>query len=77
MVEKTVEQDYKRYVVRSISEHVIGGVHTCYDIDTAIYAAKQLAVKTGTYYEIVEEQVHEKPIRYVDYHGNEAEELGF
>ena len=77
MVEKSVEQDYKRYVVRSISERVIGGVYTCYDMDEALSMAKQLAVNTGTHCEIIEEQIHHKPIKYVDYHGNEVKEFGF
>lgn len=71
IIKESKEEKFKRYVIRPLSDIVIGGMHTYYDLGLAESEAKDRAKETGVYYEVIEEEVHSRHLKSFDYNGKE------
>lgn len=74
LLEKTKEESYTRYKIRPLSDVVIDGERTFYSLVAAEDVAKYWANGTGSYYEIIQEEVHTKSLKVISQDGNEVKE---
>ena len=65
LIERTKEETYIRYRIRPLSNAVIGAEETFDKLSMAEFKAKFWAHTTGSYYEIIEEEVHAKSIKVI------------
>ena len=65
LIERTKEETYVRYRIRPLSNAVIGAEKTFNKLRTAELNAMYWAHETGSYYEIIEEEVHAKSIKVI------------
>ena len=65
LIGRTKEETYIRYRIRPLSNAVIGGEKTFNKLRTAELNAMYWAHETGSYYEIIEEEVHPKSLKVI------------
>ena len=65
LLEKTKEETYTRYRIRPLSDVVIGGERISRKLKIAELEAQYWAHETGSYYEIIEEEVHAKSLKVI------------
>ena len=74
LLEKTKEESYTRYRIRPLSDVVIDGERTFYSLVAAEDVAKYWAKGTGSYYEIIREEVYVKSLKVISHNGTEVKE---
>ena len=74
-IERTKEETYIRYRIRPLSDVVIDGERTFYSLVAAEDVAKYWAHTTGSYYEIIEEEVHAKSLKVIAQDRTEVKEV--
>ena len=72
LLEKTKEESYTRYKIRPLSDVVDGGEKIFSKLKIAELEAQYWAHETGSYFEIVEEEVHTKSLKVISHDGKEV-----
>jgi Rps23 Pro-64 3,4-dihydroxylase Tpa1-like proline 4-hydroxylase len=75
LLEKTKEENYTRYRIRPLSDVVIGGEKIFSKLKIAELEAQYWAHETGSYYEIIEEEVHTKSLKVIAQDRTEVKEV--
>ena len=74
LIERTKEETYIRYRIRPLSNAVIGGEQIFNKLRIAELNAMYWAHETGSYYEIIEEEVHAKSLKVIAQDRTEVKE---
>ena len=74
LIERTKEETYIRYRIRPLG-NAIGAEETFNKLRTAELNAMYWAHETGSYYEIIEEEVHAKSLKVIAQDRTEVKEV--